>query len=89
VHLDDVAHDSEPKTQPAMFASRRTIGLTESVENIRKKFRLNADSIIRNRDLRVLITVIEFHDHETTIGREFHCIGQQVPHRLLKTSSVP
>jgi len=38
VHLDQVAHDCEPKPQPAMHSGEGAVVLSEAIEHIGQKF---------------------------------------------------
>jgi len=64
------------------------ICLAETLENMWKKFRLDADSGVLDDDLHVGVDSLENH-LDTAPGRgEFHRIAEQVPQDLLQPVGV-
>ena len=49
VHLDQLLHDRQANSQPALRASQVAIDLSEHLEDLRKHMRRDADSVVPHR----------------------------------------
>src|SRR4051812_48307205 len=89
MQLDDLPGDGETKTEAAVLARQRTIRLTEAIEHIREKGRINSVAEISNSDQNGCLRRFLQRDVDApTRRRELHRIRQEVPHRLLKTIRI-
>jgi hypothetical protein len=84
----DMFDDKKAQPQPTEFSPSTAIGLSETVEAVREQARLNTLPIIADRDARLRLFAIQHELHASTRGREFHCIGQQIPDDLLNPDFV-
>src|SRR2546430_5769609 len=89
MQLHDVPHDREPKPEPAELASRRAVGLLETLENVRQKIGLDTVSGVRYRN-RHAGPVLLYPQGDSPAGlAELDGVGEKVPGHLLEALSVP
>jgi hypothetical protein len=77
-----------PQAEPAMAPRDGPIGLAETVEYERQELRRDALAGVVHRDLDLVPVACHGDAHAAALGRELHCIGQQVPDDLLQAGEV-
>src|SRR6266542_819049 len=89
VQFDEVPHDRQAETQPAVTAGRRAIGLRKTIEDVGQELGADADARVFDRDRRVVALALQAHGHAAVARRELHRVRQQVPEHLLQAIAVP
>ena len=77
MYFHQVPRDREPKSEPSVLASRSTVGLTKSIEDIRQKLFINALPGIRNRDFNRAARSRHLHAHAPATLRKLHRIRHE------------
>ena len=88
MHFNHVSYDGQPQAETAIPASRTTIGLPESVENVRQELRFDANARIVNGYLDLFSVADQSCFDAPFRVRELDCIGEKVPDYLLQPVSV-
>jgi hypothetical protein len=88
VHLDHVTDDSQAEAQSTVLACRRTVSLSESIEDIGQEFRLNAHAGIRDGNLDVAFGPAQPCLDAPSLACELDGVGQQVPDHLLHAIGI-
>jgi len=82
VHFNHVSYDGQSQAEAAIPASRTTIGLPESIEDVRQELRFDSYARIVKGYLD-LLSVADQSCFDTPFRvRELHCIGKKVPDNL-------
>ena len=83
-----MSYDGQPQAETAIPASRSTIGLPESIEDVRQEVRFDTYARVVNINLD-LVSIADQPCFDAPVGvRELDCIGKKVPDNLLQTVSV-
>ncbi len=89
VHFHNLSDDRQPQAQAAKPASGGAIFLPKILKHMRQKLWIDAFACVNHPNLRLLIELLQFNHHFSTVGCEFNGIGEQIPHDLLQPGSIP
>src|SRR5204862_5483811 len=89
MQLNQMPHDGQPQSESALRARSRTVGLTETIENVREELRSNADARVGYVDSYLRIPAFGGDFDLSAFRRELDRIGKQVPEDLLQTIGIP
>ncbi len=85
VQLDEVSDDREPEPEPAVLTACGRIPLTEPLEHVREKIRLDSGSIVGYADLHAAgFDLTQLHRDRAAALRELHSVRQEIPDHLLE-----
>ena len=88
VHFNKALHDGKTQPEAAVLALRRTVGLRETGEQVRKEVRADALPGVGNADLHIGVREPSHDLHRAALVGEFDGIGQEVPQDLLKPAGI-
>ena len=88
VQFDQVTHDGETKPDAGVLTCRPTVGLPETLEDVRQEIWRNSDTGIADDDLDVRIDPFESHLDDAVLWREFDGIRHEVPDDLLQSIGI-
>jgi len=88
VHLHQLMDNRQPQSKPALPAQRRFFALTETLEDVRQKLRIDATPRILNRDLRLGVHAFKPHFDAPAFGRELDGVREKIPKDLLQAMRV-
>src|SRR5215207_9769584 len=77
MHFNQLANDREPEPQAAISRRGGRV-LAKSFKNEREKFRLDSDTVIRDRDVEPRLIQRESNVDAAVFGSELHRICQQI-----------
>ena len=80
--------DREAKTQSTVSACRGTIGLPETLKDVRQKLRSNAWTCVTNFDLHICLVLTNTDADNAARESKLRSIRQQVPNNLLEAVNV-
>src|SRR5215813_1501030 len=83
-----MTHDREPESEAAVRTRSRSIGLPETLEDVRQKVSRNARSCVAHLDLHVNFILAEANVNRSSNRSKLRSIRQQVPHHLLQPIDV-
>src|SRR5262249_23627230 len=86
--LHKMTDNSQTKTETAVGASCRSVGLLEPFENIRQEFGIDALSVIRHDDVNARLQPMRANFDSPTLGRKLDRVGQQIPDHLLQPFGI-
>src|SRR5438093_13714475 len=88
VQFDQVTHDGETKSDASVLTGRPTVGLPETLEDVRQEIWRNSDPGIADDDLDMRIDPFESHLDNAVLWREFDGIRHEVPDDLLQPIGI-
>ena len=86
MQLDDVSRDRQSESQAASL--RRSLGLTQSLEHMRQKRRIDSFAVIADSDARVTIDAIELQIDPSAGRRELDRVREDVADHLLHSIRI-
>ena len=66
MNVNELLHDGQTQSQPAMFPRRRRLGLTEALEHVRQKLRRDTCTCVAHGNLHVGFHLRERDTHVAT-----------------------
>src|SRR5690242_14108705 len=84
MYFHEVPRDREPESQPAMLSSRRAIGLSKSLKDVRQELPTDAAACIGHTHLNCGTSPSDLHTNTPTPDSKLHRIRQQIPNHLLE-----
>src|SRR5689334_24008842 len=87
MYFHEVPRDREPESQPAMLSSRRAIGLSKSLKDVRQELPTDAAACIGHTHLNCGTSPSDLHTNTPTPVSKLHRIRQQIPNHLLEPRS--
>src|SRR6201989_3166918 len=88
MQLDQMTDDREPESETAMRASCRSVGLSETLKDVRQKVGRNAWSCVAHLDLHVSFILTDANTNRSANRSKLRSIRQQVPHDLLQPIGI-
>ena len=88
MQLDELLHDGQAKSQPAVLSPRGAIALPEAIEYEGKQPGLDPLARICDDDSGVCTRMIEQDLYAPARGRELDRVGEQVPDDLMQADGI-
>jgi hypothetical protein len=88
VHLDQLSHERQSQTEPALSPSAGHVRLEITFEQVRHEFRTDAAARVRHADLNVGIHSPQTYFDAPAFLREFDSVREQIPDHLLQAVRV-
>src|SRR5262245_31738717 len=89
MQFDEIPDDGEAESEAAVLAGEPAVGLPETLEQVRHKFRVDPLPVVLHYELGELVASFRREPHVTAACGELHGVRQQVPHDLLETIRIP
>src|SRR5262245_27521987 len=84
MEFNDVLDNRQPETQPSLLARARGVRLTEPVEDVRKKIRVDSNARVSHGDFHLGVGALKYDLNVAALWRELDCIGNEIPNHLLQ-----
>ena len=78
---------AKTESETAEFSDARSVGLAETVENLRQKFFFDSDSRVSHAQFDKIIVALDFQSNSAVVRRKFDGIRKQIPDDLLQDGS--
>src|SRR5690349_9952631 len=88
VQFNQLAHDGEPESKPAVPSSARRVELTEAIKDVEEKLRIDALSRITDGDFNLGIAALQPHFNAPAFRCELDRVRQKIPDNLLEPFGV-
>src|SRR5690349_2685202 len=88
MQFNQLAHDGEPESKPAVPSSARRVELTEAIKDVEEKLRMDASSRITDGNFNLGIAALQPHPHVPPFRGKLDRIGQKIPDNLLEPVGV-
>ncbi len=88
VHLDELLHDGQAETEPAVLSSGGAIALSEAIEYEGQQLVLDPLACVCDDNFRVCTGMVEQDLYAPARGRELNRVGEQVPDDLIQADGI-
>src|SRR6185295_20330859 len=78
VELDEVPHNREADAEPAEPAGAAALCLAKPLEDMRQKLGDDADAVVGDRELDILVISPQADPHLAAVGRELDRVREQI-----------
>ena len=87
--LDEIPHDRQTQSQPAVLPADRFVGLPEAFEHMRQKLRIDAGSGVTDANADVAgLSLVNLDGHRAGGRGELDRVGQEIPDHLLQAFRI-